>query len=204
MIWETWLAFAIASFVVLVIPGPTLLLAVTEVARGGLRVVPALALGTMAGDFVAMSVSLVGLGALIATSAEAFALLKWFAAGYLVYLGVQRWRHAGEIVPPHRSGTRRQLALRAFAVTALNPKSIAFFVAFLPGFIDPSLPMWPQVVVLLSTFVGLAGLNIVAYGFLAARVQRRFRQHRYRVLSERVGGSVLIGAGGLVALADQN
>lgn len=204
MLLETWLAFAIASFVVLVIPGPTLLLAVTEAARGGLRVVPALALGTMAGDFVAMSVSLVGLGALIAASAEAFALLKWFAAGYLVYLGIQRWRHAGEIVPHSSSGTHRQLALRALTVTALNPKSIAFFVAFLPGFIDPLLPMWPQVLLLVSTFVVLAGVNIVVYGFLAARVQQRFQEHRYRVLSERMGGAVLVGAGGLVALADQN
>jgi threonine/homoserine/homoserine lactone efflux protein len=200
---ETWLAFALASCILLVIPGPTLLLVVSQSLSHGPRVVPAMAVGVMFGDFLAMSVSLIGLGALIAASAEAFAIFKWLAAGYLIYLGVRRILGAQQ--PPPAPTTRRQAQLmaQAFTVTALNPKSIAFFVAFLPSFIAPAAPLWPQVMIIEATFIGLAGLFALGYGLAAARIRPVLERRASRIWTERLGGGVLVGAGGLVAVLER-
>lgn len=201
---ETWLAFALASFVVLVIPGPTLLLVVGEAARNGRRSIPALAVGVMLGDFLAMSVSLVGLGTLIAASAEMFSLFKWFAAAYLVYLGVRRWMEAGRQAALPEVRRHKQMLFQAFVVTALNPKSIAFFVAFLPTFIDPGSPLVPQVLIIELTFLLLAGLNATAYGLAATRTRQLLERRNGRIWADRLGGTVLIGAGCLVMAMERN
>ena len=97
MSFEAWAAFAAASTILLVIPGPTVLLVVSYALGQGWRTALPMAVGVALGDFTAMTLSMLGLGALLATSATLFTVLKWLGAAYLVYLGVKLWRAGGTL-----------------------------------------------------------------------------------------------------------
>ncbi|ONG49012.1 lysine transporter LysE [Pseudoroseomonas deserti] len=190
---ETWIAFLAAAAVVLAIPGPTILLVIGQSLGGGRRAALPLVAGVAAGDLTAMTLSLAGLGALLATSAALFTALKWAGAAYLVWLGVKLWRAPveGATVPLGAHAAWRQ----AFLVTALNPKSIAFFVAFVPQFIDPALPFLPQAMVLVATFVSMAALNALLYAVAATRLSGAVQRPSVRRILNRTGGGMLVGAG---------
>ena len=202
MTLDIWLAFTAATVIVLAIPGPTILLVISYALSDGRRsawhTVPGVALG----DFVALTASLAGMGALIAASATLFTALKWLGAVYLIYLGVKMWRAqptpvAATAAVPRRRG--RAMFGHAFAVTALNPKSIAFFVAFLPQFVVAGQPIVPQLVILGATFVALATANAAAYAILAGSARRGFGTPGVLRAANRIGGSLLIGAGVVTA-----
>ena len=146
MALDHWLAFVAASAVLLAIPGPTVLLVVSYALGHGRRAAGSTVAGVLLGDFTAMTASLLGLGALLAASATLFSVLKWIGALYLVYLGIKLWRApvaaaADEAMAPIER--HRRIFLHAYAVTALNPKSIVFFIAFLPQFLDHGAPIAP-------------------------------------------------------------
>src|SRR5262245_60825514 len=155
---ETWLAFSAASAILLVIPGPTTLLVISYALGRGMRGALPVAAGVALGDFTAMTLSMLGVGALLAASATLFTLLKWVGAAYLIWLGIQLWRAGGALNAEPKSGEAPALRMLAHAwlVTALNPKSITFFVAFLPQFIDRGADFWSQMLIFEATFVGLA------------------------------------------------
>ncbi len=197
-----WLAFAAAAGILLAIPGPTVLLVISHTLGHGRRAAASTVVGVALGDFTAMTASILGLGALLAASAELFAVLKWIGAAYLIYLGVKLWRapvsgDAEAIVPAE--SRRSRLLLHAYAVTALNPKSIVFFVAFLPQFLDPGRPVLPQFVIFEATFLTLATCNALAYAKLASAARRTIRKPRVQRAVNRAGGTLLIGAGALAA-----
>lgn len=201
MAFELWLGFVAASMVLLVIPGPTVLLVLSYALGHGRRVAVATAAGVALGDFVAMSASLAGLGALVLASATLFTTLKWIGAAYLVWLGVRLFRAAprerlGDLpatIPP------RAVVGHAAAVTALNPKSIGFFIAFVPQFLNPAAPLLPQFAILTATFVGLGALNALAYALLADRLRARVARPAVLTWMGRAGGLTLIGMGALTA-----
>lgn len=199
-----WLAFVAATVVVLIIPGPTILLVLSYALSKGRSVAVASAGGVALGDFVAMTASLAGLGALVATSAAWFTALKWVGAAYLLYLGVKLLRSAPsaglEAVTPSREVTARGVFGHAAAVTALNPKSIAFFIAFVPQFIHPTEPLAPQFAVLIATFVALGALNALAYALAADRLRRWIGRPRVVRGMTQAGGLTLIGMGLATAL----
>ena len=198
MTLETWLAFVAAAAIVLAIPGPTVMLVVSYALGEGRRSAWATVAGVALGDFTAMTLSLVGLGALLATSALLFTVLKWTGAAYLIYLGVRLWRAKPELDGIGAAkGERSHWSMmgHAFAVTALNPKSIAFFIAFLPQFIAAAAPIVPQMIVLETTFLVLAALNAALYAILADRVRTRIRNASVLRTVNRIGGGILIGAG---------
>jgi homoserine/homoserine lactone efflux protein len=194
---ETWAAFLAASAVLLVIPGPTVLLVVSYALGRGWRVAAPVATGVALGDFTAMTLSMLGVGALLASSAALFTLLKWAGAAYLIWLGIKLWRAGGTL--DARARTDATPAARMFAhawlVTTLNPKSIVFFVAFLPQFLDPSRPFWPQMAIFEATFVTLAFLNAFGYAHLAVRARRLASSERALRIVNRAGGTALIAAG---------
>ena len=194
-----WLAFAAASTALLMIPGPTVLLVLAYAVGQGKRVAVPTALGVATGDLIAMTASLAGLGALIVTSAMLFAALKWVGAIYLVYLGVRMILNAGgaSLSPPDAEGALSPRAAfgNAAAVTALNPKSIAFFIAFVPQFLDPTRPLLGQSALLIATFVGLATLNALFYAVAAARLRSVIRMPAVTQWLTRFGGLTLIGMG---------
>ena len=193
---ETWFAFVLAASVLLAIPGPTVTLVVGYALGVGKRAAWATVLGVALGDFTAMTLSLAGLGAVLAASATLFTVLKWIGAAYLVYLGVRLWRAEPTIDESAESAKPAGAILwHAFAVTALNPKSILFFVAFVPQFIDAGAPVLPQLIVLEATFVTLAALNAALYAVLAGRARRLVRRPAVLKTINRVGGGILVGAG---------
>lgn len=195
---EIWGAFTLASIVLLVIPGPTVLLVVSYALGQGLRVAMPMAIGVALGDFTAMTLSLIGVGALLATSATLFTIVKWVGAAYLVYLGIQLWRAGGIAAraEPATAATHPARMLgHAWLVTTLNPKSVVFFVAFLPQFIDPTGDFLTQVLVFQATFLVLAFANAFAYAILASRARRLAERPAAMALVNRIGGTALMGAG---------
>jgi threonine/homoserine/homoserine lactone efflux protein len=173
MSFDLWLAFVAASTALLLIPGPTVLLVLSYALSQGRRVAVASAIGVAFGDLLAMTASLVGLGALVLASATLFTALKWIGALYLVYLGVQLLRSnptkGFKAEPSQNQIAAYQIFGHTFAVTALNPKSIAF----VPQFLDSTQPLGPQFIILIATFVTLAAINVLAYALLADRMRAR-------------------------------
>jgi len=200
--FQTYLAFLAATMVILVLPGPTIMLVVSRSLTGGRRAALPLALGVGMGDAVAMTASLAGLGALMTASAPLFTVFKWVGALYLIHLGIKTWRSKPELgndLARMQPASNRADVLRAFVVTATNPKSIAFFCAFMPQFIDHSSPVLPQTLLLGGSFVILAIINAALYALLAVRVRAAVKNPRTMKTVNRVGGSALIGAGLLTA-----
>jgi len=155
---ETWLAFVAASTIVLLIPGPTVLLVVSYALGQGWRAALPMAVGVALGDFTAMTLSMLGVGALLATSAMLFTALKWVGAAYLVWLGIRLWRAGGTLdaQPRHDRVSRLKMLGHAWLVTSLNPKGITFFIAFLSQFLDPRADFYSQMLIFEATFLTLA------------------------------------------------
>jgi threonine/homoserine/homoserine lactone efflux protein len=202
MALDHWLAFVAASAVLLAIPGPTVLLVISYALGHGRRSASSTVAGVALGDFTAMTASMLGLGALLATSAALFTVLKWVGAAYLVFLGIKLWHApvaeaavdaAAPIARP------RRIFLHAYAVTALNPKSIVFFIAFLPQFLDGARAVLPQLVIFEASFLALATLNALTYALLASAARRTIRKPKVQRAVNRTGGTLLIGAGALAA-----
>lgn len=201
MTLETWLAFSAASIVLLLIPGPTILLVISYALGQGWRVALPMAAGVALGDFTAMTLSMLGIGALLLASATIFTVLKWCGAAYLIWLGVKLFRAGGRFEAKARTEATSPVKMLAHAwlITALNPKSITFFVAFLPQFLDAKAPFLPQMVVFESTFLVLAFLNAFGYALVAAKARNLFRSERAIRAFNRTGGTLLIGAGVMTA-----
>ncbi len=203
---DLWLAFAAASFVVVVIPGPTILLVVSYALTQGRRVAVATALGVALGDFIAVSASLAGLGAVLLTSAWAFMALKWIGAAYLVFLGIKMLRTApvfGKLEASARPPARHIFA-HAALVTAFNPKGIIFIIAFVPQFLSPDHAVLPQFLTMLVTFVGLGAINALAYALLADQLRQRIRRPGILRWLNRLGGGVLVGMGIMTAAVQRS
>ncbi len=198
MTLHLYIPFVMAAIIILIIPGPTVLLVISQAVTHGKKSVIPLVAGVLLGDFTAMTLSLLGLGAIMSASAALFTFFKWMGALYLLYLGINLWI----ATPENRSTTDNEacvssqsLLRSSFIVTALNPKSIAFFVAFLPQFVSPFRPAPLQLTLLGVTFLFLATINAALYAVFAGQLREHVRKKKIRRWFNRCGGSALIGAG---------
>jgi threonine/homoserine/homoserine lactone efflux protein len=194
-----WLTFVAASIALLLIPGPTVLLVLSYAISQGKRVAMATVGGVALGDFIAMSASLAGLGALVLASATLFTILKWVGAVYLIYLGIKLFQSAptaslGDLEKTTQTSVSSVFG-HATAVTALNPKSIVFFIAFVPQFVVVENPLLPQFAILIGTFVGLAAVNALAYALLADKLRTKIARPAVLAWVSRLGGSALVAMG---------
>jgi len=194
---DLWLAFCLASAIAIAIPGPTMLLAIGNSLGSGPRVGFASLLGVGAADAAGMTVSVLGLSALLATVSLAFEIAKWVGAAYLVWLGIQLWRApvAGLDAKPEQRRTVPRAIVQAFIAHLLNPKGILFFGAFLPQFIDTTRSTLPQFLILGVTFVLLDIAILSAYVLLAGRTRRAAISAVWQRRFNRTGGAMLVGAG---------
>jgi len=194
---ESWLAFVGSSTILLLIPGPTVLLVVSYGLGQGWRTALPTAVGVALGDFTAMTLSMLGVGALLATSALLFTVLKWIGAAYLVWLGIKLWQAGGSFsaVPRTDKVSILKMLGHAWLVTALNPKSITFFVAFLPQFLNPNSSFLIQMIIFETTFLTLAFANAFGYALLASRARGLVQSSRAVGIFNKAGGTLLIGAG---------
>ncbi|CAN0580629.1 unnamed protein product [Ectocarpus sp. 12 AP-2014] len=201
---DVWLAFAAASAALLIIPGPTILTVISySIAQGRRANIPLVAAVTL-GDSTALALSLLGLGAVLAASAFWFTVIKWIGGLYLLYMGIKLLR-AGfsscERVVPVVSGSRWKLFANTYLVTALNPKGMVFFIAFLPQFITPNADAGTQLWILAATFVGLATLNATLYAVFATSARKLLASPRAQRRFNFVGGTLLSSAGVWALLA---
>jgi len=204
MALEHWLAFVAASAILLIIPGPTILTVISYSMAHGRRANVPLVAAVALGDSTALVVSLLGLGALLAASAFWFTAVKLAGGLYLLYLGFKLLRAgvtASEMEAPTAPSSRWRLFANTYLVTALNPKGIIFFVAFLPQFLDAHAPVSPQLWMLAATFVALATLNATLYAVFAAAARRLLASPRAQRMFHLGGGSLLSVAGVWALLA---
>jgi len=186
-----------ALVVGVVSPGPSfVLVARTAIAASRADGVAA-ALGMGLGGVAFGSLALLGLTALLVHAGWLYLALKLAGGAYLVYLGIRLWRTepTPEAVEGPAGRSPRKMLVHAWAVTSLNPKSIVFFVAFLPQFVASGHPVLPQLVILGASFVAMAALNAAGYAWLAGRARRAIARPAVLKLVNRVGGGILVGAG---------
>ncbi|MGP9574842.1 LysE family translocator [Halomonas sp. AOP42-D2-25] len=190
----------LASFLVIASPGPAVALLVMTGINQGRRAALAMLPGFFLGDLVAMSLSFAGVGALLMASAKLFALVKWFGVVYLLHLGIKMWRESGQLSDLEASGANtKQGTAKAFWVTLLNPKSILFFMAFMPHFINHTQPLAPQLGILFTTFLVMGVISDLGYTLLST-TSRQLMNAKFRRLLHRCGAGSLIGAGMLMAV----
>jgi homoserine/homoserine lactone efflux protein len=200
MNWHLFSAFLLISAVLFLTPGPIVTLIVATGARQGTRAGLLTVAGASAGNALLVGCIAVGLGWILQTSAEMFDYLRWIGAAYLVFLGIQAWRHAGEksaVVTP----AGHVHAWRGFIVAITNPKTIAFFTAFLPQFLDPALPAERQLLVMCAVAVTLGSILDSGWAVAAGLGRAWFLKPKHNKLLGRLSGVVLIGGGIWLSLA---
>ncbi|MBQ0959032.1 LysE family transporter [Ideonella sp. 4Y11] len=205
MEFSTWLPFFLATVAISLSPGPGAIAAMGAGLNHGFRRGQSIAFGLALGVWTQLLVVGVGLGALLATSALAFAVLKWVGVAYLVWLGVQQWRSpaapvsapGGDAVP---SATRAQLVLRGWGVNALNPKGTVFLLAVMPQFLDTARPMLAQYLTIAATFGVVEFTVMTGYAALASRVLRLLRTPAQIRWMNRSFGGLFVAAGAFLAL----
>ena len=201
---ETWLAYTLACVVVLVIPGPTILTVISYAITHGRRATLPLVVAVALGDSTALTFSLLGLGALLAVSAFWFTVVKVIGGLYLIFLGIKLLRagaSSADIALLAAAGSRRRLFLNTYLVTALNPKGIIFFIAFLPQFIVRGAAVVPQLWILAATFVVLAAVNAALYAEFAGAARNLVQSAQIQKRFHLTGGALLTAAGFWALLA---
>ncbi|OMH32760.1 LysE family translocator [Motiliproteus sp. MSK22-1] len=204
---NTWLLFLAAVTLLSLTPGPNGLIAITHGARYGAGAACFTIAGGVSGFVLLMGLSMIGLGGLLMASSSGFLILKVLGAGYLIYLGIKQWRSAplqlsvtytDQSVPSIRS-----LFLQGFYVAIANPKVILFFLAFLPQFLDASLWLPGQFVVMALTFGIVEFLVELALAIGARKIMHWFKGHRGAMLFNKLTGGLFVAAGAVLAVSQR-
>ncbi|WP_272641620.1 LysE family translocator [Marinomonas mediterranea] len=201
MALDTWFTFAFASLALALLPGPTILAVVSYSLSHGKRVSLILVSAVALGDATALFASLVGLGALLSTSAMLFTVVKVIGAVYLLFLGFRMITSRGTIGVNDDAilqRSRRKLFMNTYFITALNPKGIIFFIAFLPQFViqnGESSSTYAQLWILAVTFVVIASSICAAYALLASSARRLFTSKKVSRRVDIFGGFFMVVAG---------
>lgn len=206
-----WVTFLVASILFIQVPGPSLLFTLGRALTVSLRDALTSVVGNGLGLLAQVAAVAVGVGALVAASSTAYTAVKLVGAAYVVFLGLQAIRHradarealAAGLARPVRE-TRRKALVTGFVVGLTNPKTVVFFLAFLPQFVDPGHPAGPQVVVLGLAFAALAVVSDSLWATLAGRARAWFaREPRRLDTMGAAGGVMMIGLGAGMLVADR-
>lgn len=204
MSWNMWLAFLAASVVIAVSPGPGAVLSMATGLRHGYAVALRAILGLQTALLIQLAIVVLGLGAVLAASATAFLTVKIAGAGYLIWLGVRKWRAPVELLDDDAAvRDTRGVYLQGVLVNLTNPKAIVFMVALVPQFIDPQLPQWPQFLIIATTMVGTDMVVMSCYALLAGRCRRWLHSPRMMKAQNRVFGGMFFAAGSLLAVSSR-
>lgn len=200
MNYQLFSAFLVITAILIIVPGPVVALVIATGAQRGIRPALATVLGTMAGTAVLLAGIGFGLSWILQMSSHLFEIMRWTGAAYLVWLGIQAWRHAGE--PVEAIEPRGHVfATRGFLVAVTNPKTIAFFTAFLPQFIDPALPVAFQIFVYSAASLLIAAVFDSCWAVAAGLGRAWFLKPHHNKILGRVSGLVLMGGGVWLSLA---
>lgn len=201
MSFTTWIAFVFAASVIAVSPGSGAVLAMSHGLSYGLKKASGTVLGLQAGLLLVLAIAGAGVGSLLLASELAFNIVKTVGALYLIWLGLSQWRSRVEIgpaasaAPPQLAPPLGKRVLTGFLTNATNPKGIIFMVAVLPQFISNKAPLLPQLGILAVTMVVIDSIVMHGYAFLAASMQRFFRDERAVKKQNRFFGGVMMMVG---------
>jgi threonine/homoserine/homoserine lactone efflux protein len=200
MNWELFAAFLVITSIMVITPGPIVTLVIATGASQGVRAALTTVIGTTLGNAILIAAIAFGLSFVLKYAAVLFEILRWAGAAYLIWLGIQAWRHAGksDAAAPPRGHVH---FWRGFAVALSNPKTIAFFTAFLPQFVDPSLPVDRQLAVMCAVTVVGAACTDVGWAVAAGLGRAWFMTSWRAKLLGRLSGAALIGGGLWLSLA---
>lgn len=204
---DTWLVFVAAVLVLTMTPGPSVLLAVSTSVNRGFRQAVLAALGSTVAIVGLMTLSAIGLGAILAASELLFSVLKWAGAAYLAYLGISSLfssNGAKVLASGADLSAQPRSFVRGLLVGVGNPKALVFFTALFPQFIDPSRPQLPQFLVLCSTFVVFELFWLVTYAALGARAKTWLQAPGRATLFNRATGGVFLLAATVLASAKRS
>jgi threonine/homoserine/homoserine lactone efflux protein len=194
MNWHLFSAFLLITVVLFLTPGPIVTLVIATGARQGTRAALMTVAGGTIGNALLLACIAFGLSWILQASAELLSYLRWIGAAYLIWLGIQAWRHAGTPTQALPMAARVH-AWRGFVIAMTNPKTIAFFTAFLPQFIDPTLPVARQLLVMCAVSVALGGLLDSGWAIASGLGRAWFMKPAHNRLLGRLSGLVLIGGG---------
>jgi threonine/homoserine/homoserine lactone efflux protein len=196
---ETWLLFVVTEAVLSITPGPAVLFVLSQAIRRGPSKSVFASLGILSANAMYFVLSATSLGAIILASYDLFFLIKWIGAAYLVYLGLQCFFSKGSMLtlPEEKSATDSDWRIwtDAFLLQGANPKALLFFTAILPQFIDTNYSIVLQVLILGVSSIVVEFFILLTYGQLAGRTLSAVKNPRFEKLSNRIAGSLLIGAG---------
>jgi homoserine/homoserine lactone efflux protein len=197
---ELFTAFVLITVVLIVTPGPIVTLVISTGATQGTRAALTTVAGTTLGNALLLTAIAFGLNWVLTNAIALFELLRWGGAAYLIWLGIQAWRHAGTGNDAPSPGGRVHFS-RGVLVALSNPKTIAFFTAFLPQFIDPDLPADHQLAMMCIVSVLLAAATDSAWAVAAGLGRAWFMKPARAKVLGRLSGTVLIGGGIWLSLA---
>jgi homoserine/homoserine lactone efflux protein len=199
MTWQIWLLFVITEAVLSLSPGPAVLYVLSQAIRRGAQKSVWASGGILSSNALYFALSATSLGAVIVASYTLFFLIKWLGAAYLVYLGIASFFGKASIValPEGDTGARSgpRILRDGFFLQAANPKALLFFTAILPQFINARHNVIFQVLVLGVSSIVVEFIILFVYGQLAGRALSAARDPRFEKLTNRLAGSLLIGAG---------
>jgi len=207
MNFELWITFIFATAIVTLLPGPTMLLVIGHAMVSGTKKSLVTVSGVILADCTLLCLSLLGVGAVLYSSALAFNFMKWLGVVYLIYIGVKQWQTkptaAHSLATMAQQENTKRMFLQGFFTTLLNPKLIGFFMAFLPQFILIDQPMYPQLVVLISTFLAVVFIILSGYCLLAGQLRTWLKQPKAIQVMNKTSGATLIGAAMMTATLQQ-
>ncbi len=196
---ELFTAFLLITFVFVISPGPIVTLVISTGATQGVGAALTTVAGTVGGTSVLIVAIAFGLTWILKSSALLFDIIRWAGAAYLVWLGIQVWRHAGKADPALMTG--RVHFWRGFLIALSNPKTAVFFTAFLPQFVDPALPPDFQLMVMCIVSVLMTALTDSGWAIASGLGRAWFMKPSRAKLLGRLSGSMLIGGGIWLSLA---
>jgi len=200
MNYQLFSAFLLITLVLVVVPGPIVTLVISTSATRGARAGLITVAGSTVGNALLIAGIALGLSIVIQHAAAIFEWLRWIGAAYLIWLGIQAWRHGG--APAALEEPRGHVYFRrGFLAAITNPKTIAFFTAFLPQFIDPNLPAGHQLFVMCTVAVTMAALTDCAWALVAGAGRALFLRNASATWLARLSGLTLIGGGIWLSLA---
>lgn len=201
---ELFAGFIVAVVILILMPGPIVTLVVANSLAYGQRTGLATVAGSSSGNALLVAAGALGLTTLLALASELFEVLRWAGVAYLVYLGVKQWRQAftaGKMVEMPALPSRSGVFWQGVVVAITNPKTIFFYAAFFPQFIDPNLAIGPQLLAMSVAMVAIATALDSLYAVLAGRVRGLFASQRANRVRHGVIGTLLLGTGLGLALA---
>ncbi len=205
--FELWLAYVATVSIIVITPGPSVLLAASHGMSHGLNKTYDTISGDLSANIIQMTLAALGLGAILLASESLFYGMKWVGVGYLIYMGIKQWLTSPQNMfklEKEKSTSTKKLFITGFSVSASNPKAILFFAALFPMFIDPALAKLPQIIILGITFIILDGSSLIIYAKFAEKIKSWLESKGKANYQNKIIGTLLLLAAGALSLVKRN